>query len=368
MSILKEKQTILIVDDTPENIDVLKGLLKTDYKVKVSRDGENALDICRSKNPPDIILLDVMMPGLDGYEVCKILKLDESTQKIPVIFLTALSDETNESTGLNLGAVDYIIKPFNPDLVKARVRNQLDLKLYRDKLEDLVEERTKELALTQEATIESMGTLAEYRDPETGGHINRTQHYVRVVASHLQNNPKYRDILTKEYIDLLFKSAPLHDIGKVGVRDSILLKPGKLTTEEFEEMKKHTIFGRDAVATVEKKFGNNSFLQLAREIAYSHHEKWSGAGYPQGLSGEDIPLSGRLMAVADVYDALISKRVYKPPFPHKKAVKIIFEERGKHFDPAIVDAFEELEEKFRSIALEYADFEEEREILLKDDE
>lgn len=368
MSIQKERHIILIVDDTPENIDVLKGLLNTDYKVKVALSGESAIYICESGNPPDIVLLDVMMPGLDGYEVCRRLKGNEATEKIPIIFLTALSDETNESTGLNLGAVDYITKPFNPDLVKVRIRNHLEIKLYRDRLEELVAERTKELELTQEATIESMGTLAECRDPETGGHINRTQNYVKALALHLKENPKYVQALSRQYIDLLYKSAPLHDIGKVGVSDNILLKPGKLTPEEFEEMKRHTVIGRDAIASVEKKFGENSFLRLAREIAYTHHEKWNGYGYPQGLSGEDIPLSGRLMAVADVYDALISKRVYKPPFPHAKAVKIILEEKGTHFDPVIVDAFQKIEKDFRSIALQFADFEEEREILLKEDE
>jgi putative two-component system response regulator len=208
-----------------------------------------------------------------------------------------------------------------------------------------------------------MGTLAEYRDPETGGHIRRTQHYVRILAEHLKTHPKFRERLTDTAIELLVKSAPLHDIGKVGVRDNILLKPGELTEAEFEEMKQHTVYGRDAILASEKKLGQDSFLSVAREIAYSHQEKWDGTGYPQGLKGEEIPLFGRLMAVADVYDALISKRVYKPPYPHETAVAMIREGRGTHFDPDVVDAFLDLSDEFRKIALENADFEEERVLL-----
>ncbi|MET0066247.1 MAG: HD domain-containing phosphohydrolase [Candidatus Thiodiazotropha sp.] len=234
---------------------------------------------------------------------------------------------------------------------------------YQNQLEKLVDERTRELLITQDVTIEAMGALAETRDPETGGHIKRTQNYVKLLAGHLCRNPKYSDVLDDDTIELFYKSAPLHDIGKVGISDDILLKPGKLTEEEFEIMKYHTIYGRDALLRAEEKLGTNSFLRYAREIAYTHQEKWDGSGYPQGLSGNHIPLSGRIMAVADVYDALISKRCYKPPFTHEKAVAIIREERGKHFDPDIVDAFLELEVTFKAIALRYADYSEEREAL-----
>ncbi len=354
--------TIMVVDDTEANVDILVETLGDTYDVSVALDGITALEDI-SENNPDLILLDIMMPGMDGYEVCKRLKEDEKTKNIPVIFLTALTEEHNEEKGLKLGAVDYITKPFNPELVKTRVHNHLDLKHHRDHLEELVKKRTRELQLTQEVTIESMGTLAEYRDPETGGHIKRTQHYVKLLAEHLKDHPKFRDYLTLNIIDLLYISAPLHDIGKVGVRDNILLKPGKLTDEEFEEMKKHTQYGHDAIISAEKKLGENSFLSIAREIAYTHQEKWDGSGYPQGLKEEEIPISGRLMALADVYDALISKRAYKPPFAHEKAVSIIVEGKGKHFDPDIVTAFEELKERFRSIALEFCDFEEERLML-----
>ncbi|AOY57563.1 MULTISPECIES: response regulator [Desulfococcus] len=354
--------TVMIVDDTETNIDILVEALGKDFDLRVAMDGETALEAIADE-PPDLILLDIMMPGMDGYEVCRRLKAVPETRDIPIVFLTAMSDEEDEARGLGLGAVDYITKPFSPALVKARVRNQLELKRYRDHLEDLVRERTRQLVLTQDVTIQSMGTLAEYRDPETGGHIRRTQHYVRILAEHLKTHPKFRERLTDTAIELLVKSAPLHDIGKVGVRDNILLKPGELTEAEFEEMKQHTVYGRDAILASEKKLGQDSFLSVAREIAYSHQEKWDGTGYPQGLKGEEIPLFGRLMAVADVYDALISKRVYKPPYPHETAVAMIREGRGTHFDPDVVDAFLDLSDEFRKIALENADFEEERVLL-----
>ncbi len=355
-------RTILVVDDAEANIDILLNALENEYDVSVAMDGESALETVAEQRP-DLILLDIIMPGMDGYEVCKRLKEDQETSHIPIIFLTAMTEDQDEAKGLALGAVDYITKPFNPDLVKARVKNQLDLKMHRDHLEEMVAERTKELELTQEVTIESMGSLAEYRDPETGGHIKRTQLYVKALAKHLQNHPKFKEFLTDFVVDLLYKSAPLHDIGKVGVRDSILLKPGKITDEEFEEMKEHAAYGRDVLAMQEKKLGVNSFLHHARKIAGSHHEKWDGSGYPDGLAGDDIPVEGRLMAIADVYDALVSRRVYKPPFPHEKAVAIITEGKGKHFDPDMVEAFLEIEDTFRQIGYEHADFEEERENL-----
>ncbi len=354
---------ILVVDDTPANIEVLVGTLGAEYKVKIATHGAKALQLAAGEKPPDLILLDIMMPGMDGYETCERLKADPRTRDIPVIFVTALSESQDEARGLALGGVDYITKPFNPDLVKARVNNHVELKRYRDSLEARVQERTRELMLTRDATIEAMGTLAEYRDPETGGHIRRTQNYVRLLAEHLREHPRFKDYLDEETIELLFKSAPLHDIGKVGVADEILLKPGRLSPEEFEKMKHHTIFGRDAIRAAEAPLGGNSFLTIAREIAEFHQEKWDGSGYPHGLTGDAIPISGRLMAVADVYDALISKRVYKPPFPHSKAVELIRAGRGTHFDPDIADAFLALEGKFREVALRHADHEEERQSL-----
>lgn len=356
--------SILVVDDAEENIEILVELLADDYEVSVAMDGKQALKIVEA-DVPDLILLDIMMPRMDGYEVCKILKSNPHTQKIPILFLTALTNASEEEKGLNLGAVDYITKPFNPTLVKARVKNQLELKLFRDHLEELVQQRTAQLALTQEITIESMGTLAEYRDPETGGHIKRTKEYIKVLGEQLKNHPKFSSFLDGITINMLYQSAPLHDIGKVGIPDHILLKPGKLTDEEFEQMKKHTVFGRDALQRSEKKLGKKSFLHLAIVMAESHQEKWDGSGYPHGWKGEQIPIPGRLMAVADVYDALISKRVYKASYSHSRALKIIQEGSGQHFDPDIVDALMKRSEDFRQIALEHADFQEERSTLMR---
>jgi putative two-component system response regulator len=229
------------------------------------------------------------------------------------------------------------------------------LKFWRE--ERKTKQRTRELALAQEAIIESMASLTETRDPETGGHIKRTQNYVRLLARTLRESPKHKALLDDETIDLLYKSAPLHDIGKVGVPDGILLKPGKLSETEFEEMKKHAVIGRNAISATERKLGNKSFLRFAHDIAYTHHEKWNGTGYPQGLSGEEIPLCGRLMALADTYDALISQRVYKPPLTHEEAMQIIVKDKGSHFDPDVVDAFQARVADFRLISTLHADSE-----------
>jgi putative two-component system response regulator len=358
----KFNNSVLVVDDTEANIDILVESLGDDFDVRIAMDGESALEQIATE-APDIILLDIMMPGMDGYEVCRQLKAAHKTRTIPVIFLTAMTETQNEAKGLDMGAVDYITKPFNPGLVKSRVRNHLELKRHRDDLEELVEERTKELALMQEVTIESLAALAEYRDPETGGHIRRTKHYMLLLARYLMEHDKFLDVLNEETVDLIYKSTPLHDIGKVGVPDHILLKPGRLTPEEFTEMQKHTTYGRDAIQTALRRLGENSFLRFAKEIAETHQEKWDGTGYPGGLKGGEIPVSGRLMAIADVYDALISKRVYKAPFAHSLAVKIISEGKGTHFDPVMIEAFVALQEEFRKVALQFADCDEERQAL-----
>ena len=359
----ESEDIVLIVDDNTTNLQLLHETLDgTGYRLLIAKNGRTALAIAGKANP-SLILLDIMMPEMDGYEVCRRLKSEEKTKQIPVIFITALADEDDEAKGLELGAVDYITKPFNPALVRARVRIHLELKQHQNQLEQLVKERTRRLELTQAVTIESLATLAEYRDPETGGHIKRTQNYVKVLAKHLKNHPRFQSELNDEIIDLLYMSAPLHDLGKIAVPDNILHKAGKLSDEEFAEMKKHTNYGHDALRITEQKLGENSFLRYARQIAYTHQEKWDGSGYPNGLKGDAIPLSGRLMALADVYDALISKRVYKPPFSHEKAVEIILEGKGTHFDADIVDAFVALEETFRNIALSFADHEEERQML-----
>jgi putative two-component system response regulator len=362
-----DKPVVLIVDDTPENLTVMNALLKDDYRTKVAHNGERALKVAQSDPRPDLILLDIMMPGMDGYEVCRQLKADPKTAGIPVVFLTAKVEVEDEQKGFDVGAVDYITKPISPPIVLARVKTQLTLKaaadFLRDKnafLETEVARRTRQVSTIQDVTIMAMASLAETRDNETGNHIRRTQNYVRLLAQELQRQGKFSAQLTAETIELLYKSAPLHDIGKVGIPDSILLKPGKLTPEEFAVMKTHTTLGRDAILAAEKLLDEpNSFLEYAREIAYCHQEKWDGSGYPQGLAGETIPVSARLMAVADVYDALISRRVYKPPFPHAEALEIIRAGRSSHFDPAMVDAFVAIAEQFRAVAERFQDTESE---------
>ena len=362
-SLYSERQTILVVDDTPDNIALLSTLLKDRYKVRAANNGERALAIAAGQPRPDLILLDIMMPGMDGYEVCERLKIDPHTADIPVIFLTAKVQVEDEEFGLRLGAVDYITKPISPPIVLARVETHLTLKRARQFLQDRnayleaeVWRRSREVMAIQEVTIMAMASLAETRDNATGNHIRRTQHYVRALAQHLRHHPRFATALNDETIELLFKSAPLHDIGKVGIPDRILLKPGRLTPDEFEIMKTHAALGRDAIAAAERYLDTpDSFLRFAREIAYSHQEKWDGSGYPEGLWGEQIPLSARLMAVADVYDALISRRIYKPALPHEQAVAMIREGRDQHFDPDIVDAFLECAEQFRTIAARFAD-------------
>ncbi|MEN9315911.1 MAG: hypothetical protein RIS35_2304 [Pseudomonadota bacterium] len=362
-----DKPTVLVVDDTPDNLALMQALLKDRYKVKGANNGERGLKIAASENPPDLILLDIMMPGIDGYEVCRRLKADPKTREIPVIFLTAKSEIADEQMGFELGAVDYITKPISPSIVLARVHTQLMLKssadFLRDKnayLETEVVRRTREVNAIQDVTILALASLAETRDSDTGNHIRRTQYYVKALAEYLRPHPRFSDFMTEHQISMLFKSAPLHDIGKVGIPDRILLKPGKLTPEEFEIMKTHTTLGRDAIEHAEKELGIDvAFLKVAKEIAYSHQEKWDGSGYPEGLAGDDIPISARLMAVADVYDALISRRVYKKEMPHEQAVEIIRQGRGRHFDPDVTDAFLALQHEFRAIAQRFVDSDEE---------
>jgi putative two-component system response regulator len=362
--VLGGKPTILVVDDAPDNLSLMSDLLlRAGYRVKLANGGERALKIAAAAPAPDLILLDVMMPGIDGYETMRRLRADTGTRDIPVIFLTSRMEEDDQMTGLDLGAVDYIGKPIVPRLVLARVRNHLELKHAKDCLRDRnvhleaeVALRTREIQAIQDVTINALASLAETRDNETGNHIRRTQRYVRILAAALRDHERFAGALSERVVDLLFKSAPLHDIGKVGIPDRILLKPGRLDDEEFAIMKTHTTLGRDAIVQAERQLGMEvEFLRMAKEIAYSHQEKWDGSGYPEGLSGDDIPLSARLMAVADVYDALISQRIYKPPMSHEEAVEIIVQGRGTHFDPDLVDAFITVASEFRAVAEHYAD-------------
>lgn len=359
------RPTVLVVDDTADNLALVSSLLRDLYTVRVANNGERALRMAQSA-PPDIVLLDIMMPGMSGYEVIRHLKGDARTARIPVIFLTAMTADMDEKKGFDLGAADYITKPISPTTMMARIRTQLENKSAADYLRDQnqfleaeVQRRTVETRQIQDVTIQAMASLAETRDSDTGNHIRRTQNYVRALAQKLQAHPVLGADLPDAFVEALYKSAPLHDIGKVGIPDNILLKPGRFTPEEFEIMKTHTTLGRRAIESAERQLGLEvDFLRHAKDIAYYHQEKWDGSGYPEGISGTAIPLSARLMAVADVYDALISRRVYKEGMPHAKAVDIIREGRGSHFDPDIVDAFLMLEDEFQAIALRFADTDE----------
>ena len=370
---LQGKPTILVVDDTPSDLSLMANLLKTDYRVQVANEGANCIKLAGSERPPDLILLDIMMADMNGYQVCRRLKSSAATRDIPIIFLTAKTSIEDEQMGLNLGAVDYITKPISPAIVLARVATHLTLKasadFLRDKnafLEQEISKRDRQMTAIQDVTILTMASMAETRDSETGNHIRRTQNYVRALALKLKPNPRFTEFLTDANISTLFKSAPLHDIGKVAIPDRILLKPGKFTPDEFEIMKTHTTLGWEAISNAERMLGTRAeFLTMAKDIALFHQEKWDGSGYPQGRSGDNIPVAARLMAVADVYDALISRRVYKEGMPHEVAVKIIIEGKGKHFDPDMVDAFVELQDEFRAIAQRYVDSD--IELLQKED-
>lgn len=363
VSTVAHELSILLVDDAPENLELIGELLSGKYKVRVAASGERALRILGGNTLPDLILLDVMMPNLSGWDVCRLIKADARLKDIPVIFLTAKSEVADEQVGLELGAVDYITKPINPVVLMARVDTHLKLKQASDFLRDNnslltaeVERRTAEISALQDVTVTAMASLAETRDNETGNHIRRTQRYMKVLAEELKTHPKFSSYLTDDQIQVLVRSAPLHDIGKVGIPDKILLKPGKLSDDEFEIMKTHTIIGRDAIAAAEAAMPfDSAFLQCAREIALSHQEKWDGSGYPEGLSGENIPISARLMAVADVFDALISRRPYKEPMSSAQALAIVSQGSGTHFDPEIVNAFENVSTQVQTIALELAD-------------
>jgi putative two-component system response regulator len=359
------RKTVLLVDDTPENLTVLGKILMAVYRVRVASSGERALAAVNSEPRPDIVLLDVMMPGMDGYTVLQKIRENTATRDIPVIFVTALDATEDETRGLDLGAVDYITKPVRPAIVLARVHAQLELKEARDKLQDQnvwleseVRRRMRQNEMVQDVTMRALASLAEIRDNETGAHILRTQNYIRLLAEHLSALLKYAGVLTPQLIEAYRKAAPLHDLGKVGVPDAILHKPGKLTPEEWVVMKTHASMGAEAIWKAIMDEDDRTaldFLYIAMEIAHYHHEKWDGSGYPEGRRGDDIPLPARLMALADVFDALMTRRVYKPPFTPEQAMEIILEGRGKHFDPDVVDAFVSRLTDFREIADRYVD-------------
>jgi len=350
---------ILVVDDEPINVKVLVDLLRPNYQLVVARDGFQALERLQNGVLPDLALVDVMMPGMTGLELCRKMKTDVRLAEVPVIFVTALGQPNHETEGFESGAVDYIAKPISPSIVQARVRTQLALRRASRELaernrslEEMVDQRTCELALTQEMTIQALASLVEARDNETGAHVVRTKTYVRILGEEMLRDPRYVGVLSMRDVELMAKAAPLHDIGKVGIPDAILQKPSKLTEGEFEVMKRHTLIGCHALDAAARQGAHSSdFLRYAIEISAGHHEKWDGSGYPYALSGELIPLSARLMALADVYDALTCKRVYKRAMTHEEAVGIIVEGRGKHFDPGVVDAFLRRDGDFAEIAV-----------------
>ena len=355
-------EIILIVDDLPENLSVLGGLL-TDagYRVKVANCGVTALHLASQKPQPSLIMLDIIMPEMNGHEVLHHLRNSPETRDIPVVFLTARDNDEEEERAFDAGISDYIVKPFKPSLVLARVRSQLLVRNARRVLQDQnqvleqeVARRLRENELIQAVGIRALAHLAETRDNETGNHIQRTQSYVRVLATHLSKLPKFSAQLDSKYIETLAHSAPLHDIGKVGIPDHILLKKGKLSPEEWEIMKTHTVLGSKAIEHAERDLGASaSFLSQAKEIVRSHHERWDGTGYPDNLAGESIPISARLMALADVFDALISKRVYKEAISFPEVRSIIASERGRQFDPEITDVFLAHCDEFEAIALHF---------------
>jgi putative two-component system response regulator len=360
--------TILVVDDLEENTQILESFLRPKgYNTFSASSGRSALEFVAA-HPPDVILLDLMMPDLDGYEVCRRLKQDIKTHHIPIIIITGLTEKEANVHALESGADDFLVKPFDAVLLSARIRSSLRSKALQDQvflyqsqleeanqtLEQRIRDRTAQVARTQQVAVFSLAKLAESRDTETGTHLERMRSYAREIAVEICHLERWRNTLPPDFAEQVFQSSPLHDIGKVGIPDAIF-KPGKLTPQEFEIMKAHTIIGGDTLRAADIEAGQESFLAMGRDIAYHHHERWDGKGYPFGMSGEEIPLAARLVAVSDVYDALSSKRPYKEAFSHEKSREIIFEGRGTQFDPEIVDAFLNREENILAIRARFKD-------------
>jgi putative two-component system response regulator len=350
------KPNVLVVDDTPANLQLLANMLKErGYKTRPVPSGMLALQAAKVV-PPDVILLDINMPEMNGYEVCERLKADEQLKEIPVIFISALNEALDKVKAFSVGGVDYITKPFQIDEVQARVETHLklrslqkELEKHNRELEKLVQAQVKRISDTQLAMIFALAKLAESRDDDTGMHLERAQVFCKQLAGRLKQRSRWGDQIDEAFVENIFHASPLHDIGKVAIPDHILLKPGKLTPEEFEVMKTHARLGADTLEAVRQKYPGNALLDMGITIAGFHHEKWDGSGYPQGLAGEAIPLSARIMAVADVYETLRAKRCYKPAFSHEKSTEIVLASSGTHFDPEIVKAFVELKDEFKKI-------------------
>ncbi|MGF1694313.1 two-component system response regulator [Vibrio lamellibrachiae] len=321
-----QKPVILVVDDIPDNIHTLSGILSDEFKIKAATSGKKAIQIANTSPKPHLILLDIMMPEMDGYEVCRKLKSNPITADIPIIFVTAKAEIVDEQKGFEMGAVDYITKPISPPIVKARVQTHIALHNQNLELAVKVKQRTEQLEQTRLEIIQRLGRAAEYKDNETGMHVIRMSHYSRIIAEQLDVNQRWKE--------LVFQASPMHDIGKIGIPDYVLGKPGKLDADEWDIMQKHVEIGGAIIGD-----SDSLLLQMAREIALYHHEKWDGSGYPHGAKGEDIPLSARIVAIADVFDALTSERPYKKAWSIEKTTALIQEEAGRHFDPNLVTVF-----------------------------
>ena len=345
------KTRIIAVDDDSHVLDVLCQMLECKgYDVFAYTSGIEALAAAGCELP-DLFLLDISMPEMSGLEMCELLKQDSALSDIPVIFLSGLNATQDKIRGFQAGGVDYISKPFQPEEVQARVCTHLKLSALRHKLEyqKLVEMKVYEVSAAQQATIFTLAKLAELRDDDTGAHLERVRDYCQLLAIQLSKGSPYADHISAEFIDCIQHASPLHDIGKVAIPDRILLKPGKLTPDEFEIMKTHTVIGAENMQTVYNRYAGNPFIGMGIEIALYHHERWDGSGYPDGLVGKNIPLSARIMAVADCYDAIRSNRCYRKGLEHEQVKDILQEESGSHFDPEIIKAFMALEDTFNNI-------------------
>jgi len=351
------RDRVLIVDDIEINRLILREILSTDYDIVEAEDGDEAVEmVLGGETRPDIVLLDIMMPGLNGFEVLEIIMKDPVAQKIPVLFITAADASTTESRGLKEGAVDYISKPFVADVVKARVDNHIQLMHYRNDLERLVEKKTSDLMKTHEQMLETMANIIEYRSLESGLHIKRTRQLAKIMIDAMLLDPEYhRELIDTQY-DSIVKASVMHDIGKVGIPDDVLLKPGKLTPEEFDVIKTHTTIGSNVIMDISSSLTDDAmYLKHCADICLYHHERWDGTGYPQGLKGYEIPLSARVLSIVDVYDALVTERCYKKAIPHEEALKIIEEGAGTQFDPKLVGIFLEQGDKFKDLELNFSD-------------
>jgi putative two-component system response regulator len=354
-----KRYKIMLVDDDMSQLIIGKNMLINHFEVFAIPSAPRLFEVLKNVEA-DLILLDIVMPGMDGYETITRLKSDDNFADIPVIFITAQNDETSEFKGLDLGAIDYITKPFSAPLLVKRIQNHLrlashekELKNYNTNLERMVQEKTRQVVTLQNSLISSLAEMVEIRDSVTGSHVIRTQKYLELLVEQSMKDSVYLDEIAKWDLETLCASAQLHDVGKIAISDAILNKPGKLTEEEFTQMKRHVPAGVDALSRIEKTASAHSFLFHAQIFAGTHHEKWDGTGYPAGLRGCEIPLQGRLMAIADVYDALISERLYKPAYSQEKSVSIMVEGKGKHFDPALVGTFLKVADRFAEIAHEY---------------